>query len=194
MTPARTRLRSCLESWRTDFRSRRQLRLWPQPAKPAIASSCSGCRYCSYGPSRLPVHSVSGSGHAGMIASGVYDMVLGSRILALDDERRNAILQVTSPTGFSLHSRTSSLESSCLSTTLDFARSQGSCLRFFRCLKTPTISSSTTRWSAQAVMFGFSIGEISSRRSTLRKPLQSISSAACSRTWSTGNNFQLLWP
>jgi glycosyltransferase involved in cell wall biosynthesis len=91
-----------------------------------------------YTPSLVPAM-------AGMVASGVYDMVLGSRILGGRVEGRNAASINMSPTGSSPHFKISFSASSSRSTTPDSAPFRASCLRRCPCLKTPTISSSTTR-------------------------------------------------
>ena len=83
---------------------------------------------------------------SGMIASGVYDMVLASRILgggAL--QWRDASLQVHFQPFSHGISEPVSRRKAVANTTPGFVPSRANCLRRFRCWRTRMISSSTTR-------------------------------------------------
>ncbi len=82
---------------------------------------------------------------AGMIASGVYDMVLASRILGGGRYGAECPSINTSPTAFSPRSRISFSESSFRNTTRASAHSLANCLRRCRSSRILTTSFSTIR-------------------------------------------------
>jgi hypothetical protein len=133
------------ELGRADLCPRRQLRLWPQPADLLPRSSRRRRGHRRHGPSRLPVHPSLVPAMAGMVASGVYDMVLGSRILGAGALKGGMPLYKYIANRLLTAFQNLFSASSSPSTTPASAPSRANCWRPFRCSKTPTISSSTTR-------------------------------------------------
>ena len=131
---------------RADLCSRRQLRLWPQPAD-LLSRGTGGRRgHRGHGSSRLPVHAVAGSGDGGhdrqrrlRHGSGLADS--GRRGV----ERRNAVLQIRrQPLADGIPKSVSGRQALGVPHRLPrlLARIAGDTCR---CSKTPTILSSITR-------------------------------------------------
>ena len=99
---------------------------------------------------------------ASMIAYGVYDVVLGSRIHGRHGAaRRHAALQIHCQPLADRSSRTCSCASSSRSITPDIAPSAAKCSPVCRCAKTSDDFVFDNQMLAQCVIFGFRIGEVS---------------------------------
>jgi hypothetical protein len=137
--------RSLPQARRADLCARRQLRLWPQPADLLSRSPRRRRGHRGHGPSRLPVHALPGSGH------GRHDRQRRLRHGARLAHSRSGALKGGMPLYKYVANRFLTAfqnlfsASSSPSTTPASAPSRANCSRPFRCSKTPTTSSSTTR-------------------------------------------------
>jgi len=131
---------------------------------------------------------------AGMIASGVYDMVLASRILG------NGALKGGMPLyKFFFNRMLTAFQNIFLGIKLSeyhtgFRAFSRELLETLPLLENSDDFVFDNQMIAQAAMFNFKIGEISCPPSTLRKPLPSTSSAACNTARRARHHLQLRVP